>query len=236
MNPTVTFPHLQNPSPDLSSLGAGFADESRGSQAVFRHVLQALSHPGRPVVVGGDADWPVVEGTSCHAASAAVLLALLDAETTLWLSPSLAGTEAETWLRFHTGCLVVKEPHLAQFVWAASLAELPGLTQLCTGTDASPEYAATCVVDVAGFSTHEAGAHWVLAGPGIRTLTHLSLSGVAHAELARFSEMRSASHALFPCGVDVLLTTATQTVGLPRTTRLSPSAIASPAGTTYLEV
>lgn len=214
-------------SPDLSALGAGFAEPSRGSQAVFRHVLQALSHPGQPVAVGGEAEWPVVPGAACHAASAALLLALLDAETTLWLSPALAGSAAQTWLRFHTGCSVVGDPRQAQFVWAASLAELPDLTELCTGTDVSPETSATCVVDVPAFRLGATGEHWVLTGPGIQTEAHLGLPGVPEAELARFSSLRGANHALFPRGVDVLLATATHVVGLPRTTRLAHAAPAA---------
>jgi len=219
---TPTF--FQPTSPDLSALGAGFADQARGSQAVFRGVLHALSYPGRPVAVGGDAEWPVVPGAACHAASAAVWLALLDAETTLWLSPSLAGSAAETWLRFHTGCTVVAEPAQAQFVWAASLAELPDLAQLCTGTDARPDTAATCVVDVPALHTDADGAHWVLNGPGVATQAHLGLPGVDDTGLQRLNALRSANHALFPRGTDLMLATATHVLGLPRTTRLDRNA------------
>ena len=227
----MSTPTRQGASPDLSALGAGFADESRGSQAVFRRVLQALSHPGRPVVVGGDAEWPVVPGAACHPASAAVLLALLDAETTLWLSPALVGSAAETWLRFHTGCTVVAEPDQAHFVWATSLAELPDLSRLHVGTDASPETAATCVVDVPALCAEADGTHWALDGPGIRTQGYLGLPGVADAEVNRFDALRRASHALFPSGVDVLLTTATHVLGLPRTTRLTRCAPTSASAT-----
>ena len=41
---------------DLSTIGAGFTDLARGSQAVFRAALEALSHPGRPVDVPHDAE------------------------------------------------------------------------------------------------------------------------------------------------------------------------------------
>jgi alpha-D-ribose 1-methylphosphonate 5-triphosphate synthase subunit PhnH len=212
----------QSVSPDLSGLGAGFADPARGSQAVFRSVLHALSYPGQPVSVGGDAQWPQVAGALCHAASAAVLLALLDAETTLWLSPSLAGSAAETWLRFHTGCTVVKLPSQAQFVWAASLGELPDLAALAWGSDVSPETSATCVVDVPGLlaGAAAAAADWTLTGPGLRTEARLALPGLSALELARFDAFHQANHAAFPRGVDVLLTTSTQVLGLPRTTKL----------------
>jgi len=64
---------------DLSSLGAGFAQEASGSQAVFRCALTALSHPGRLVHVPPDAQFPAAG----HPASAALLLAMLDSDCTL---------------------------------------------------------------------------------------------------------------------------------------------------------
>lgn len=219
-----------NRSPDLSALGAGFSDVAHGSQAVFRSVLQALSHPGRPVAVSSDAEVPPALVASGHATSASVLLALLDAETTVWLSPSLAAGGAETWLRFHTGCTVVADAALAQFVWAASLAELPALSSLNLGTDASPELAATCVVGVPSLSittpapgaASAGGASWVLEGPGIAQTHTLHIGGVSTGERDRFQRLREANHSLFPRGVDVLLATRTHVAGLPRTTHLTP--------------
>eukprot|EP01035_Chromulina_nebulosa_P040011 gene40011-54094_t len=74
-----------------------------GSQSVFRAALHALSHPGRVVELPHDAQTP----SRGHAASAALLLALLDPDCTLWLSPSLAGSDAAAWLRFHRGCVLI---------------------------------------------------------------------------------------------------------------------------------
>ena len=217
-------------SPDLSTLGAGFSDVSHGSQLVFRSVLQALSHPGRTVSVTSDAEVPHELVSNAQSASASVLLALLDAETSVWLSPSLAAGSAATWLRFHTGCTVVADVALAQFVWAANLAELPGLECLNHGTDASPELAATCVVDVPALDSLEsmhsdasfAGSAWRLTGPGIADAQTLCVGGVAPEVHTRFQEFRATNHAMFPRGVDVLLATASHVVGLPRTTRLAP--------------
>jgi len=97
----------------LSALGAGFSNEALGSQAVFRAVLQALSQPGQPVRVDHDAQVPSVG----HSASATALLAMLDSDCTLWLSPRLAASNAGLWLRFHTGCQLVDLPEQARFVW-----------------------------------------------------------------------------------------------------------------------
>lgn len=215
--------------PDLSTLGAGFSDLAQGSQAIFRSVLQALSHPGRQVAVISDAEVPPALMASGHAASASVLLALLDAETTVWLSPALAVGGAETWLRFHTGCTVVADSALAHFVWAASLDELPALADLNLGTDVSPELAATCVVGVPSMACAESAdaasrgcASWTLKGPGIPSVQTLHVGGVSPEARDRFNRLRETSHGVFPRGLDVLLATRTHVVGLPRTTHLTP--------------
>jgi alpha-D-ribose 1-methylphosphonate 5-triphosphate synthase subunit PhnH len=76
------------PTTSLSALGAGFSSEALGSQAVFRAVLQALSQPGDPVAIAHDAEVPATG----HAASAAVLLALLDSECALCCGRSSAAS------------------------------------------------------------------------------------------------------------------------------------------------
>lgn len=209
------------PSPDWSGLGAGFSDLATGSQSVFRCVLQAWSHPGRCVPLQSDAQHPPVG----HRTSAAVLLAMLDAETRLWLSPTLAGSAVEHWLRFHTGCVVVPSASDADWIWAAHLDELPPLAELPTGSDVCPESAATCIVDVDGLSNMPVPTAWQLSGPGILNTAPLTItdeSGNPDA-LAQLATLRTANHALFPRGVDVLLATATHVVGLPRTTSLHTS-------------
>lgn len=207
--------------PDLMGLSAGFAQPALDSQAVFRGVLQAFSHPGRPVTLGVNAQWPRVPGALCQPASAAVLLALLDAETSLWLSPSLSGSAVQTWLRFHTGCRVVEHPSQAQFIWAAQLAELPDLADLPCGTDAYPDQAATCLIDVPALSVEHTQAQWTLSGPGLPAPGALALPGTDWVQIERFDAWRRAAHALFPRGPDALLALADQIVGLPRTTQLS---------------
>ncbi|PTT20109.1 phosphonate C-P lyase system protein PhnH [Acidovorax sp. HMWF029] len=197
----------------LASLGAGFSNEAFGSQAVFRAVLQALSHPGCTVAVEHDAQTPAVG----HAASAAVLLALLDSDCTLWLSPRLADSDVGGWLRFHTGCTLVADAALARFVWVAQGDSLPALHSLNQGSDIYPDQSATCVVDVARSAATTADTHgaWQLRGPGIQDVAALQVDGLPD----DFEAQWAANHAVFPCGVDVLLGTAGHIVGLPRTTR-----------------
>lgn len=197
----------------LSALGAGFSDEALGSQAVFRAVLQALSHPGQPVRVDHDAQVPELG----HSASAAALLALLDSDCTLWLSPRLAVSNAGLWLRFHTGCQLVDAPEQARFVWVAAGDAMPPLHTLALGSDACPDRSATCVLDVDAMDANAvAPGAWRLSGPGIRDQQHLQVRGMP----AGFERQWARNHAAFPRGVDMLLATATHLAGLPRTTRI----------------
>ncbi|WP_348684156.1 phosphonate C-P lyase system protein PhnH [Acidovorax soli] len=198
----------------LSALGAGFPSEALGSQAVFRAVLQALSQPGQPVHLDHDAELPAAG----HGASAAALLALLDSDCTLWLSPRLAASNAGLWLRFHTGCQLVARPELARFAWVAQGDALPPLSTFAQGSDAYPEQSATCFIDVEALTVgNPAEGMWCLSGPGMRGVQQLRVSGLP----ADFERQWADNHAAFPRGVDVLLATAHQLAGLPRTTRIA---------------
>ncbi|MDP3228847.1 MAG: phosphonate C-P lyase system protein PhnH [Acidovorax sp.] len=199
--------------PTLASLGAGFSNEAFGSQAVFRAVLQALSHPGSPVGIAHDAQVP----TAVHCASAAVLLALLDSDCTLWLSPRIAASDAGAWLRFHTGCTLVAQPGQARFAWVGEGDAMPVLSGLAQGTDTYPDQSTTCLIDVALAQACEGDAGtWRLSGPGIQHTAALQVVGLP----TDFARQWAANHAAFPRGVDVLLGTPTHIVGLPRTTRI----------------
>lgn len=200
---------------DLSTLGAGFSDEALGSQSVFRAALHALSHPGRVTVLPHDAQVP----SRGHPASAALLLALLDPDCTLWLSRSLAGSDAAAWLRFHTGCVLVDAPEAAQFAWVAQGDECPRFDRFAQGSDAYPDQSTTCVIDVVALDEGGADA-WTLRGPGIRDSASIAVEGLPGTGESAFAAQWSANHAAFPRGVDVFLASPTQIVGLPRSTRI----------------
>jgi alpha-D-ribose 1-methylphosphonate 5-triphosphate synthase subunit PhnH len=198
--------------PDLQNIVAGFEHEAFGSQAVFRVALDALSHPGRVF------DMPLATALprQGQGAAAALLLGLLDADTTLWLSPSLASSDAPAWLRFHTGCQIVNDATAAQFLWVAQADDMPLLSSLQLGSDAYPDQSATCVLEVDSLHTDAAG--WRLQGPGIASKRRLLAQGLA----PEFALQWADNHASFPRGVDVFLSTATCIAGLPRTTRILP--------------
>lgn len=193
----------------LQDMQAGFAKEALGSQAAFRVALQALSHPGRVWPMAIDAECPA-QG---HPAAAVFLLALLDADCALWLSPRLADSPTAAWLRFHTGCQLVNVPEQAQFAWVAQGDDVPELATFMPGTDTDPETSTTLVIDVAGF---DGDTPFTLSGPGIATTQTLAVQGLPE----DFAEQWAHNHATFPRGVDVLLASPAALVGLPRCTRV----------------
>jgi alpha-D-ribose 1-methylphosphonate 5-triphosphate synthase subunit PhnH len=192
---------------DLSAIGAGFDNAGVAAQQVFRDCLWALGRPGRIVEVAVRAETPA----GVHPAANALLLALLDHDTRLWLSPG--ARQADPYLRFHTGCSVVQEARDAEFALAASPQECPSLGSLASGNDERPELSATLLVQVEALT---AGEGWRLSGPGLREPGRLSARGLG----AEFVAQWARNHASFPRGVDVLLVSGERICGLPRTTRI----------------
>lgn len=198
---------MNAPLPDLSAIGRGFEDISFESQAVFRQVLAAMSSPGAVVPLPAVIESPA----GLHPAAAAVLLALLDQDTRLWLSPSFAAGGAGGYLRFHTGCVLEDDPVAADFVLARPV-EIARLTDFCTGTEAYPERSATVVLQVDALSD---AAGWCLSGPGIASQARLRVDGVGSGFLDGWRE----SQRHFPCGIDLIFACADRIAAMPRTTR-----------------
>ncbi len=194
----------------LQDMLPGFSSEALGSQAVFRVALHALSHPGRPMAMPIEAECPAVG----HRASAVLLLALLDADCTLWVSPTLVRSTTVAWLRFHTGCRCVDAVGQADFVWVAQGDAVPELATLAQGSDADPQGSSTVVVDVPAF---HGGSRLRLSGPGIQSTQNLDVRGLP----ADFEAQWATNHAAFPCGVDLFLATSSELCGLPRTARIT---------------
>ncbi len=194
---------------DLSQIEPGFTDPSLGSQSVFRRCLDALAHPGSPVEVQSDARAP--EGL--EPATNALLLALLDQDTGLWLSPELRRTSVPAHLRFHTGCALVAEAATADFAVLDDGEANSALASFHTGTESYPDRSATLVVQVAALRE---GGGWTLSGPGISGRRRLEVGGLGPEFVAQWAANRN----LFPCGVDLYLACGNRLVGLPRTTRI----------------
>lgn len=188
---------------------AGLADPVLDAQSIFRSVLDALAHPGRVVTVPSALEPPAPLGP----ATAAVCLTLLDFETPVWLDPAARTPEVLAYLRFHCGAPICQSAEDAAFSVLADGRHLFPLGRFQTGSDEYPDRSATAIVQ-AGKIVEGVGRR--LTGPGIDGARRIDLQGVS----GRLWDMLRENQALFPRGVDVLVTAGPRLVGLPRTTRV----------------
>ncbi|MGG5889562.1 phosphonate C-P lyase system protein PhnH [Falsiroseomonas sp. HC035] len=186
----------------MSTSFPGFADPVLDSQAAFRAVLQAMSRPGQVQRV------PVLPEVppGLSPAAAAVLLALVDAETRLCLA---AGSQAEAWVRFHCGA-----PFAPAGAAAFVLDPAARLAELNPGTEEEPERGATLILEVGAV---EEGAGWRLTGPGIRDEHRLRVRGAPPGFLGDWAANRHQA----PCGIDVILCAGDRIAALPRSVAIA---------------
>ncbi len=202
---------------DLSRLSPGFPNAALDSQTVFRACLGAMSEPGRVTSL----DSALLESTPAglSGAAVAILLALLDQDTTLWLGEGLREGDAGAYFRFHTGCAIAPSLAQAGFALLSGRDESAALSDFMQGSEAFPDRSATLVVQCCGLANvGDAGEGncWRLTGPGIRDYRLLKASGVRGDFPQQWSDNRKG----FPCGVDVFFASGLSLAGLPRTTRL----------------
>jgi alpha-D-ribose 1-methylphosphonate 5-triphosphate synthase subunit PhnH len=184
----------------------GFANPVDDAQRIFRVLLTALSEPGRIV----PAEPACVPPTGVDPAAAAIILALCDGDTPLWLSPGLE--KMADFFRFHTGAPVVAHPGDALFALARG-EERPQLDTLSPGLPDYPDRAATLVLAVDAIDEKDG---WRLSGPGIEEQRMMIPRPLDVAFTREWQE----NHARFPLGVDVLFTARDRVAGLPRSTLL----------------
>lgn len=198
----------------ISDLAPGFSRPSLDSQQVFRLLLDAMARPGSVVDLSFAPEGSGLGGR----ALGAVALTLFDFETPLWLSPSLAGTAFETWVRFHCSAPIVLEPEACSFALALGLDELPELARLPLGDPRYPDRSATVVLALPALT---GGTPVCLEGPGIDGQRQLALEGLTPA----FWDALAANRAQFQLGLDFIFCAGDELVSLPRTTRVRPSAV-----------
>jgi alpha-D-ribose 1-methylphosphonate 5-triphosphate synthase subunit PhnH len=192
----------------LASIAPGFSDIATSSQSLFRASLSALSRPGRIVRI----DDAVDIAAPGHKAAGALLLALLDQDTTLWLSPTLRESSCASFLRFHTGCELTDDHSEADFAWVNDERELPVLASLRQGSDEYPDRSCTLLLQV---SRLDSDRQWRISGPGIDGESYFG------ADLSEeFIAQRIAMQKSFPRGIDLLLSHGDALMGLPRSTRI----------------
>jgi len=218
----------------LSEVTPGFARPVHGAQSVFRQVLEAMSRPGRVLSLDTDDALdglraPAAPGAAMGRGMAALLLTLLDAETTLQLGGTLSTPQATAFCRFHTGVSLVGQAARAAFsAWRHDEA-MPALwRQLDNGSDESPEGGATLLIEVASLVAVDPLAAGVdaperalrLRGPGIEAMHRLVVGGPTR----DFWLERIAMQLLYPRGVDLVLCCGERVAAIPRSTVIEQEA------------
>ncbi len=203
----------------LRQLPGGFAAPTRDSQTTFRQLLTAMSFPGRVVEIApGEFDHPPQLST----AAAALLTALPDAQTRIWLSDKLrAATVPVSYARFHTDAQLL-EPDAsgaAQLAWIGlDDRRQHRLAEFAPGTALSPHLSATVMIDLPRFAFDDGAASDAVRmrwrGPGIESTALVSIAGLD----AAFWQERQRQQTLFPLGVDLVFTSDHALLALPRTT------------------
>jgi alpha-D-ribose 1-methylphosphonate 5-triphosphate synthase subunit PhnH len=188
-------------SPNLS-------EHSLKSQNAFRALMNAMAQPGTFQKLAPDLHVP----SPLQPVSAALLIALSDFETTIWLDQSLAdATEVGEFLRFHTGSKLVSNPAEADFGVVAAQHAMPALSAFAQGTLEYPDRSTTVVIQVDTLRT----SGWQLSGPGIRDINRFAAGPLPDDFVAQLNARA------FPCGVDVVFVAGDEIAALPRSTRVS---------------
>jgi len=194
----------------MGAIATAFAYPVLHSQRVFRTVMDAMARPGLPRRLEFDLSPPAPLG---HGA-AAVALTLLDFETPIWIDEHLSGSpDVSRWIQFHTGAPRAAAYGNAAFAFFSHGATLPTLSDFATGTAEYPDRSTTIIAEIASF---EIGAPLRLTGPGIDGARSFAPASLPDDFILQWRD----NHALFPCGVDLLLVAGDWIAALPRSTRI----------------
>ena len=187
---------------------SGFTNQATDSNRVFRAALEAMSRPGKIVTVP---EFATPDGL--NNASTAVLLALADVDTPIWIDPAICTNAILSHLRFHTGAEITSDVSKAAFVIASADSDTDYLNELSLGTPEMPHMSATLILLVDGFSDTPS---MVLSGPGIKDKETLGVTPLPKG----FLEWAQANQRLFPCGVDTFFASASSLAALPRSSNI----------------
>jgi alpha-D-ribose 1-methylphosphonate 5-triphosphate synthase subunit PhnH len=191
--------------------GSGFAEPVLNSQEVFRTVLDCLARPARPLKLETD----LVPPPHLARGAAALVLALCDGDTPVWLDAGLRSGDVSGWIAFQTGAPVTTAPSTAAFGIIGDPARMPQFEDFAQGTQEYPDRSTTLVLAVEAIGE---GEEFAFSGPGIVGVSHVKITGLP----SRFRQWWQSNTSRFPRGVDLVLVAPDGgIVGLPRTARLA---------------
>ncbi|MBB3299309.1 alpha-D-ribose 1-methylphosphonate 5-triphosphate synthase subunit PhnH [Rhizobium sp. BK226] len=196
------------------ALTGGFAEPVFHAQSVFKMLMDGMARPGTIQTVQPDAAPPTPLGI----AAGAIALTLCDHDTPVWLSQGLAKSAVPEWLGFHTGAPLTTEKAEARFAFTEAGITLSSFGLFASGTQEYPDRSTTVVIELAEL---EGGRRLALMGPGIQSMTEIAPVGLPETFLRLWTENR----ALFPRGIDIVLTAGKRFLCLPRTTKITATEI-----------
>lgn len=192
------------------AMTGGFSEPVFQAQSVFRMLMDAMARPGTLQTIAP----PVSPPEPLSPAAGAIGLCLLDHDTPVWLTAGLQKSAVPQWLTFHTDAPLTREKAEARFAFIEAGAAVASFGLFSAGSQEYPDRSTTIVMEMAGF---ESGKALTLSGPGIRETAHVQVAGLPEPFLRLWAENR----ALFPRGVDVILTSGRQFLALPRTAKIT---------------
>lgn len=197
-----------------TAFSGGFSNPVFQSQMTFRHIMKAMAEPGLVI----DCSSAIVPPDPLLPNAAAVLCTLCDADTSVFIDQNTPrNTTLADWVRFQTGAEVVTSEN-CDFAMIVDAQKMPTLDRFSVGTAEYPDRSTTLILQVQSMA---GGPKLSLTGPGIETVRTFEALGLPEHFLMSWQN----NHALFPRGVDVILTTEEAIVCLPRSTQIEQGVI-----------
>ncbi|WP_017347103.1 phosphonate C-P lyase system protein PhnH [Pantoea sp. A4] len=185
------------------TLLASFNHPVADAQRAFRRILKAMSEPGVMVSLPLQQGWGALSP-----AATAVLLTLVDQESSLWIDPAVDNDQLRDNVRFHTGAPITDSTDALFALSHHQAAPIP--TRFAAGDNLSPEKSTTLIVEVPSLN---GGLTLRLSGPGLREVRAIA----PQLPESVIEYLRNRPHP-FPQGVDLIFTCGEAMMALPRTT------------------
>ena len=196
------------------ALTGGFADPVFHAQSVFKMLMDGMARPGTIQTAEPDIDPPAPLGI----AAGTIALTLCDHDTPVWLTQGLARSAVPEWLGFHAGAPLTAEKADARFAFIEAGTALCSFGLFASGTQEYPDRSTTLVIELPAL---EGGRRLALMGPGIESVTEIAPVGLPET----FPRLWAENRALFPRGIDIVLTSGKRFLCLPRTTKITATEI-----------